>query len=31
MEHLLRKEGMEYANPVATPLDHAIPILPNPN
>lgn len=31
IEHLLCKEGMEYANPVVTLLDHAIPILLNPN
>jgi Reverse transcriptase (RNA-dependent DNA polymerase) len=31
IEHLLHKEGMEHANPVVTPLDHAIPILPNPD
>ena len=31
IEHLLCKEGMEYMNPVATPLDHAISILLNPD
>jgi hypothetical protein len=29
IEHVLHKENMEYANPVATPLDHNILIIPN--
>jgi hypothetical protein len=29
IEYILRKEGMEFANPVATPLDHAVKIAPN--
>jgi hypothetical protein len=31
IESILRKEKMERANPVATPLDPNIPIEPNPD
>jgi hypothetical protein len=30
IEAILKKEGMEHANPIATPLDANIPIEPNP-
>jgi hypothetical protein len=30
IEAVLRKEGMEHANPVATPLDPHMPLKPNP-